>query len=103
MIEMKRGEALAVRAGLLVGTLYILGFFIALKTMPPTGTSPTPGQIHMFAFLTLFPPAWFFLESCGLYGYGHGKNPDYIRGQELASKLWIACSVVAGLYWFHKL
>jgi hypothetical protein len=97
---------LATRSGIIVGLLYFLGFFVALIRIKPLGVNQeitlSLKQVWVFACLSVFPPVWFFFESIVLYGRGHGSDSDYTHGQELASRLWVVCSVLAGLYWFHK-
>jgi hypothetical protein len=97
----------AERAGGWAGRIYLIAYFVAMAILKPipsnTEIKLTVPNVWIFAALTLFPPFWFFFESVSLYGEGHGKDSDYTHAQDLASKMWVACSVIAAIYWFHKL
>jgi hypothetical protein len=58
-------------------------------------------QIVAFLVTALLPPVWFFIEAVFIYGDGHGEDEDFTHNQELASRIWLALSALAGLYWFH--
>lgn len=94
-------------AGGLAGKIYLAAYFVAMIVLRSLQSNTEIwlglARVWIFVALTLFPPFWFYFESVFLYGEGHGKDSDYTHAQDLASKMWVACSVVAAIYWFHKL
>ena len=84
--------------GSMISVIFAPQFF---STFPKHSSRPSGNDIPWIAFFILAPPVWFFVEML-VYGKGHGHDEDFKHSQEIASRIWAACSVLLAIYWFDK-